>query len=227
MKTITPYDLEQSILRPHLDPLVGELVIRLIQRSKVKVKEGAKGNGDEGSDLPVVTQTYEQWNENLAKKFSAMYKTYLKFKQKHLKEEGKQIESDQKVMKVDEFDIKVSNSIREHLLQYKDANLLQKLEHEQSSTFKTETLQLVKFFEFELEGIDPFEIEGQEYIRDKQREDQRAKLKENIYNNYVDTNKIEDFEDYHLPEKQELQIQYHKFHDLPIKTRVDILFFLC
>lgn len=61
VKTITPNDLEQSILRPHLDPLVGELVIRLIQRTKLKPKEpgeGGKGNGEEGSDLPVLTQSY-------------------------------------------------------------------------------------------------------------------------------------------------------------------------
>lgn len=54
----------------------------------------------------------------------------------------------------------LSSDIREHLLQSKDANLLTKFEHEYSATWKTEQLQLVKLFELDLEGIDPFFIEG-------------------------------------------------------------------
>jgi hypothetical protein len=38
--TITPLDLEQSILRPQFDPLVGELVSRLLMKNKWKLKPG-------------------------------------------------------------------------------------------------------------------------------------------------------------------------------------------
>mmetsp|Transcript_19885 Transcript_19885/g.30626 ORF Transcript_19885/g.30626 Transcript_19885/m.30626 type:complete len:88 (+) Transcript_19885:1347-1610(+) len=58
----------------------------------------------------------------------------------------------------------------------------------------------------------------------------KAKQKENIYNNYVDTEAIGDFEDLQLPENDKvktIEIEYKRFHELPIKTRVDLIFYLC
>lgn len=63
---ITPYDLEQSLLRPQHDPLCGDLVTRLLTR------KGAKA-ADSGAPL------YDQWSMQLAKRFSAMHKEYAKF----------------------------------------------------------------------------------------------------------------------------------------------------
>ena len=71
-RVITPYDVEQSILRPQFDPLVGELVSRLLQKNKWKPR-----NFDE--EELYFTMPYDQWNENLAKKFSSMFKNYKKF----------------------------------------------------------------------------------------------------------------------------------------------------
>ena len=105
-----------------------------------------------------------------------------------------------------DVDIKVSHDIREHLLQSKDKNLLTKFEHEYSATWKTDTLQQMKLFELELDGCDPFFIEGQDLIRNKKKEEEKARQKENIYNSYVDTEAIEDFEDYRLPEQDTKQI---------------------
>lgn len=77
-KTISPQDLEQSILRPQFDPLVGELVSRLLQKNKWKLKEGAQEKAGD-PDKEQAIQSYEQWNENLAKKFNVMFKVYKKF----------------------------------------------------------------------------------------------------------------------------------------------------
>jgi len=54
----------------------------------------------------------------------------------------------------------VSNSVREHLLQFKNKNIFTKFEHEHSQNWKTTELQLAKLFEFDLEGEDPFYVEG-------------------------------------------------------------------
>lgn len=62
-------------------------------------------------------------------------------------------------------EIKVSNDIREHLLQSKNAALLQKFEHEYSATWKTDQLQVIKLFEIEMDGEDPFYVEGQDQVR--------------------------------------------------------------
>jgi len=93
---------------------------------------------------------------------------------------------------------------------------------------------LVRLFELELEGIDPFYIEGQEDLLLQKKENEKAKQKENIYLNYVHTEAIEDIDgQYHLAgqgatgNKNEIQIKYKQFHELPIKTRIDILFYLC
>lgn len=87
-KKVTPYDLEQSILRPQFDPLVGELVTRLLQKNKWKLKAGDNvgkhGAVDEEEDKTQLS--YEQWNENLAKKFNVLFKSYQKFKLRFLKD---------------------------------------------------------------------------------------------------------------------------------------------
>jgi hypothetical protein len=57
-----------------------------------------------------------------------------------------------------------------------------------------------------LGGIDPFYIEGQDLVRHQKREEDKAKQKENIYNSYVDTEAIDDFDDYQLPEPDKSQI---------------------
>ena len=85
-------------------------------------------------------------------------------------------------------------------------NLIAKFEHEYSATWKTDQLQLVKLFEIDLGGIDPFYIEGQDLVRHQKREEDKAKQKENIYNSYVDTEAIDDFDDYQLPEPDKPQI---------------------
>jgi hypothetical protein len=46
---VTPFDLEQSILRPQFDPLVGELVSRLLQKNRWKPKEP---NKEEEKEIP-------------------------------------------------------------------------------------------------------------------------------------------------------------------------------
>ena len=87
-KLITPFDLEHSILRPQVDPLVGDIVTRLLQKIKWKLKDADVSKGKGAADAyadedrqAVQSQSYDQWNEALAKKFAVMYKKYLKFKE--------------------------------------------------------------------------------------------------------------------------------------------------
>ena len=42
----------------------------------------------------------------------------------------------------------------------KDLLIWQKFENENATTWKTEQLQLLRLFEIELDGVDPFFIEG-------------------------------------------------------------------
>ena len=56
--------------------------------------------------------------------------------------------------------VEISNDIKDHLLQMRIKNILKKFEHEFSTQWKTEQLQLVRLFEIELNGCDPFFIEG-------------------------------------------------------------------
>ena len=56
------------------------------------------------------------------------------------------------------------------------------------------------------------------------------KQKKNIYaNNYVDTGDLEDFDDYKGDEKETkgAKIKYKLFHELPLKARIDVLYYLC
>jgi hypothetical protein len=89
---------------------------------------------------------------------------------------------------------------------------------------------MVRFFENELGGIDPFYIEGQEQAIMQKKELDRARQKENVYANFVSTEGIDDFEDIQIIEQDnfpKITILYRKFHELPVKMRVDILYFLC
>ena len=126
-KVISTHDLEQSILRPQFDPLVGELVSRLLQKNKWKLKEVASAPADKGAaeNEPAHNnlQSYEQWNENLAKKFNVMYKNYKKFQLRFMKEAGEMeakaegMPGERTSMLIDDkFNVPVSHNIREHLL---------------------------------------------------------------------------------------------------------------
>ena len=91
-------------------------------------------------------------------------------------------------------DYPISHSIKANLLHSVDKCIFQKFEHEQSSSWKTDQLQLTRLFEVDLAGSDPFFIEGQEEIVLLKKEEEKAKQKENIYTNFVHTEAIEDFE---------------------------------
>ena len=79
--TISPLELEQAIINPQVDPLVGVLVTRLLQKNKWKFQ----AQKDEDDTAPIATQSYDAWNEALGKKFSVMFKNHMKFKQRFLK----------------------------------------------------------------------------------------------------------------------------------------------
>jgi len=63
-------------------------------------------------------------------------------------------------------------------------------ESEMAPGLKAETLQLAKFFNDEMEGEDPFYIEGNDWNQVIKDPDQG-----NYVNNFVDIGNIEDFED--------------------------------
>ena len=63
---VTPYDLEQTLLRPqHDSALITDLMGRLLNK---------RGVSDQN-----FTSDYDSWNVLLAKKFNGMYKNYRKF----------------------------------------------------------------------------------------------------------------------------------------------------
>jgi hypothetical protein len=66
------HDVELSILRPQFDPLVGELISRLLQKTKWRPRQYEE-------DEPIIATSYEVWNTNLAKKFQSMFKNYKKY----------------------------------------------------------------------------------------------------------------------------------------------------
>lgn len=53
--------------------------------------------------------------------------------------------------------------------------MLTKFVHEISSQWKTEQLQIIKHFQIDLEGQDPFFIPGQEELKQLKKEEQIAK----------------------------------------------------
>jgi len=86
---VTPYDLEQSLLRPQYDPLCGDLISRLVNKRYLKSGPVTSNSSlayfgvNEGS-----TADYEEWNVALAKRFSSLFKTYKKFSAKYFSEEN-------------------------------------------------------------------------------------------------------------------------------------------
>jgi len=70
---ITPFDLEQSLLRPQHDSLCSELMTKLLHR------KGVNWAANDGEVLE-----YDQWCMQLAKKFNGMYKAYRKFSVRYL-----------------------------------------------------------------------------------------------------------------------------------------------
>lgn len=76
---LTPYDLEQSLLRPQHDPLCGELMIKLMSKRQLK-----KDGNAPVSDSTQQNLEYNVWNEMLAKRFAMMYKNYRKLSIKFL-----------------------------------------------------------------------------------------------------------------------------------------------
>ena len=65
----------------------------------------------------------------------------------------------------EQYEIPISHNIKNHLLQNKESKLISKFEHAYSESWKTSELQLVKLFEIDLGGEDPFYIEGQDEVR--------------------------------------------------------------
>lgn len=81
-ETVTPYDLEQSLLRPQHDPLCAELMSRLLH--KKNIKKGPDGNIISTTSDNCQTLDYDTWNMMLAKRFSMWFKNYRKFSMKYL-----------------------------------------------------------------------------------------------------------------------------------------------
>lgn len=80
---VTPYDLEQSLLRPQHDPLVGEILARLLEPRKFAKKEMSSHSSSAlaylGGEANPPGIEYEEWNKLLAKKFHTWFKQYAKF----------------------------------------------------------------------------------------------------------------------------------------------------
>ena len=97
---------------------------------------------------------------------------------------------------------------------------------EMAPGLKAEALQLAKFFTEEMEGEDPFYIEGNDWNQVVKDTDQG-----NYVNNFVDIGNIDDFEDIQLldilPGKSSVEILFHHFHEISVKKRLDIIYFLC
>lgn len=50
---------------------------------------------------------------------------------------------------------------------------------------------MIKLFDSDLDGTDPFYIEGHDWVSAKEKEDHG-----NYYNNFIDTENIDEFDDY-------------------------------
>jgi hypothetical protein len=87
---LSPADLEHAILKPQFNPLVGELVTKLLSKNLAKIT--TTQNNDESENHlnleqdSASTLQYETWNVQLAKKMAAMFKQYRKFAAKHQEE---------------------------------------------------------------------------------------------------------------------------------------------
>ena len=60
--------------------------------------------------------------------------------------------------------IPISSDVPCHILQHQDKNILCKFEHDFAAQWTSKNLQLIKFFELEMGGMDPFNIAGQDEI---------------------------------------------------------------
>eukprot|EP00347_Sterkiella_histriomuscorum_P006888 403351054 len=144
--------------------------------------------------------------------------------------------SDQIEPKIEEKQVVVeqvwSSDIREHLLkQHREENITIRFSHEaavgyvgQQNQWKTESLQILKLFNEELEGLDPFYIEGQDWNQ-QQKEEQT-----NYWSNFVDTEAIEDFDDFQYQNQlgsKQIEVLFRKYHEIPTQQRLSILYFLC
>lgn len=85
---------------------------------------------------------------------------------------------------------------------------------------------MIKLFAEELNCKDPFHIPGQDWgVTNKDSE------QNNYLNNFIDTENIEDFEDFqifeNLPGKGANEVEFNKFHEVPVNVRLNVLHFLC
>lgn len=107
--------------------------------------------------------------------------------------------------------------------------MLQKFTHINQASWKTDQLQLVKFFIEDMEGTDPFYVPGQEvdWTTVMRETEQTSYL-----NNFIDTGNLDDFEDIEIlgalqAGKVQKEVLYNRFHTLPVGTRLNILHFIC
>jgi hypothetical protein len=168
---LTPDDIAHAIKYPDLDPICGVVVTRMLARKIARVE----------ADTTIPPPRYQQWNEQLAKKFSVLHKTYIKFHQKHssVPAEGDDAREQDSI----------ETDVMENLTQYAGPDKYQKKFVSQYATMlKTEILQTVKLFEHELEGQDPFYIESEEKPEPKPKQ-------KNIYeSNFIDPDAIDDLD---------------------------------
>lgn len=132
---------------------------------------------------------FEQWNDQLGKKFSAMYKVYQKFCLKH----KSQVLSDPDTAKdTDDVETDVMQNLVKHA---ESERYLKKFYNEFSATFKTENLQLIQLFECKLNGQDPFYIECDSPAINQKAEVQTKRSK-NIYqeSNFINSEALDDIE---------------------------------
>ncbi len=85
---------------------------------------------------------------------------------------------------------------------------------------------MIKLFAEELSCQDPFHIPGQDWGVTNRDSEQN-----NYLNNFIDTENIDDFEDLqifeNLPGKGANEVKFNKFHEVPVKVRLDVLYYLC
>lgn len=109
---------------------------------------------------------YDQWNESIAKKYATMFKNYIKFKQRFLQASSGAAQPEQGD---GEAFTGLSKNLGKHLLRTvelgsQESEVFTKFENENSPNLKTDQLQQARHFEIDLEGSDPFFVEGQEDV---------------------------------------------------------------
>ena len=83
--------------------------------------------------------------------------------------------------------------IKEQLCSHGEKHLIVRFQNDSQAGLKTEALQLARFFLEEMEGIDPFYIQGQDWNQVTKDNEQG-----NYLNNFVDLGKYDDLEDIQL-----------------------------